>query len=243
MPCGKIIESLYFMGMSDISLITAPPSIWLNNELTSPSDIGRELFEDILRGNSAFSQDDVNKIMCCYHTAKYAHAYKVEIKRRTGERYFEHPKGVALIDILEFGQSDPEVVMAELLHDLIEDTYYTEEHLYYLFGEKVANIVQLVTNPILQDNEERNKKNREMHYKVIRLNQGASCVKVSDRIHNLRTFPKLDSHDENYEKNLKKQENKIRETEECIVPIAEGLKTFNPKYYEVLMKELELLKK
>ncbi|MBT4936575.1 HD domain-containing protein [Candidatus Peregrinibacteria bacterium] len=229
--------------MSDNSSIKAPLSIWFNNELISPSDIGRDLFEDILRGNNAFSQDDVNKIMCIYHTAKYAHAYKVEVKRRTGERYFEHPKGVTLIDILEFGQSDPEVVMAELLHDLIEDTYYTEEHLYYLFGEKVANIVQLVTNPVLQDDEEKNKKNREMHYKIIALNQGASCVKVSDRIHNLRTFPKLDKSDENYQKNLERQKRKIQETEDCIVPIAEGLKSYNPKYYEVLMEELETLKK
>ena len=222
--------------------IKAPPSFWLDDEYLSTSDIGKTVFEDILRSKTTLSQDDINIVMSAYITAKYAHAYKIEVKRRTGERYFEHPKAVALIDIIEFNQNDPEVIMAELLHDLIEDTYYTEAQLYYLFGEKVANIVKLVSSPRKLGSAAEVEKKLEVHFKVIEMNKQACFVKVCDRIHNLRTLPTFNKKDKDYKEKKGKLEAKIIETEKLILPIARKLKSYNPKYLDVLISDINNIK-
>lgn len=53
--------------------------------------------------------------------AKVMHAYKEEVIRRTGERYFDHPSGVALLLLLELQEIDPDVLSAAQLHDVLED--------------------------------------------------------------------------------------------------------------------------
>ena len=63
--------------------------------------------------------------------------------RSSGEPYITHPVAVAAI-IAEM-RLDHEAVMAALLHNVIEDTPYTEEQLTKEFGQSVAEIVDGVS--------------------------------------------------------------------------------------------------
>ncbi|WP_454901834.1 HD domain-containing protein, partial [Aggregatibacter sp.] len=63
--------------------------------------------------------------------------------RSSGEPYITHP--VAVASIIAEMRLDHEAVMAALLHDVIEDTPYTEEQLKDEFGTSVAEIVEGVS--------------------------------------------------------------------------------------------------
>lgn len=56
----------------------------------------------------------------------------------SSEPYITHP--VAVAGIIAEMKFDHEAVMAALLHDVIEDTPYTEEQLAAEFGKNVAEI-------------------------------------------------------------------------------------------------------
>src|SRR4051794_38285468 len=62
-----------------------------------------------------------------------------QVRRGSGVPYVEHPMAVALIlDRLGF---DEEVVIAGLLHDLVEDTEATLDEIRERFGARTAEIV------------------------------------------------------------------------------------------------------
>ena len=64
-------------------------------------------------------------------------------KRKDGEEYIVHPLRVK--EILEnIGIEDEEVLIAALLHDLLEDTEATDEDL-FVFGDRVVETVKLLT--------------------------------------------------------------------------------------------------
>jgi guanosine-3',5'-bis(diphosphate) 3'-pyrophosphohydrolase len=59
--------------------------------------------------------------------------------------YFSHPAGVGLI-LTNYGASE-EVIMAGILHDVIEDTKFNYQDLSNEFGQEVAELVKWVTIP------------------------------------------------------------------------------------------------
>jgi (p)ppGpp synthase/HD superfamily hydrolase len=69
--------------------------------------------------------------------------------------YFSHPAAVALI--LAKGGFPEEVVVAGILHDVIEDTPFTAEDIEKRFGKKVLGIVLGVTEDKSLKWEERNR--------------------------------------------------------------------------------------
>ena len=72
--------------------------------------------------------------------AKEKHKHQ---KRLTGEPYFVHPKSVAA-SVAKW-TSDPNVVAAAYLHDVIEDTGCDYEDLETRFGRKVADYVSMLS--------------------------------------------------------------------------------------------------
>lgn len=76
-------------------------------------------------------------------------AIKHEHQRRKNSAqspYINHPIGVAAILTEEAGITDPDVIMAALLHDTVEDTDTTFEEIENAFGPKVKSIVAEVTD-------------------------------------------------------------------------------------------------
>ena len=82
--------------------------------------MNRARFEQLL--NLKMRPIDVKLVMKAYQDAKYAHGYENQ-KRDNGERYFEHPRRVALIVMRELEIYDPDMIIAALLHDTVEDTF------------------------------------------------------------------------------------------------------------------------
>lgn len=72
------------------------------------------------------------------------------LKKHAGQMYGEAPYALHLADVAriadEYGMSE-EVIAAAWLHDTIEDTGTTVEKLTKLFGNRVALLVHLVSDP------------------------------------------------------------------------------------------------
>ncbi|MCS6907132.1 MAG: HD domain-containing protein, partial [Anaerolineales bacterium] len=79
-------------------------------------------------------------ILKAYQVAEEAHRGQ---KRASGEPYINHC--VAVAGILAEMHVPPEVVIAALLHDTVEDTEVTLEQIRRLFGDRVAMLVDGVT--------------------------------------------------------------------------------------------------
>ena len=112
--------------------------------------------------------------------------------RSSGEPYITHPVAVACI-IAEM-KLDHEAVMAALLHDVIEDTPYTEEQLANEFGSSVADIVQGVSKLDKLKFRTRQEAQVENFPKMILAmtkDIRVVLIKLADRTHNMRTLGSL----------------------------------------------------
>jgi guanosine-3',5'-bis(diphosphate) 3'-pyrophosphohydrolase len=97
--------------------------------------------------------------------------------------YINHP--IALTDVLanECGICDPEILVAAILHDTVEDTETTADELVEKFGPGVARIVMEVTDDTSLSRAERKKRQIEH---APGLSNKAKAVKLADKISNLR---------------------------------------------------------
>ena len=97
--------------------------------------------------------------------------------------YINHP--IALAEVLagEGGVADAEVLAAALLHDTIEDTATTGAELRREFGERIAAMVEEVTDDQALPKAERKRLQIEH---AAGLSRGAKLVKLADKICNLR---------------------------------------------------------
>lgn len=114
------------------------------------------------------------------------------LTRSSGEPYITHPVAVACI-IAEM-KLDHEAVMAALLHDVIEDTPYTEEQLANEFGSSVADIVQGVSKLDKLKFRTRQEAQVENFRKMILAmtkDIRVVLIKLADRTHNMRTLGSL----------------------------------------------------
>ncbi|VTU09648.1 (p)ppGpp synthetase I SpoT/RelA [Actinobacillus porcinus] len=112
--------------------------------------------------------------------------------RSSGEPYITHPVAVAAI-IAEM-RLDHEAVMAALLHDVIEDTPYTEEQLAAEFGHHVAEIVEGVSKLDKLKFRTRQEAQAESFRKMILAmtkDIRVVLIKLADRTHNMRTLGAL----------------------------------------------------
>lgn len=147
--------------------------------------------------------------------------------RKSGERSFEHCRGVAIILMDVVGVTDAATLVAALLHDVIEDCRkalgWNKDLVEQKFNATVAFLVDALTMP---DGEFPNRDARIAAYHVQVL-KAALCdirvlmIKLADRLHNLVTCDALT------------RENQLRmvvETEKLYLPYA--------KQYNILYKEL-----
>lgn len=165
---GKVMELLRKRAALDLEELKHPLAI----------ELEKKLLEKIQH-----TQVDLWVIHKALDTIKKYHG---GIKRKSGEPFFTHPMHVALI-LLNYSQ-DQEAIVSALLHDTVEDTGLSIAHIRAMFGDTVAFLVGKATNLedqirriSLQDHE---KNHRLMNYEDPR----AALVKLSDRLHNMRTI-------------------------------------------------------
>jgi guanosine-3',5'-bis(diphosphate) 3'-pyrophosphohydrolase len=113
-------------------------------------------------------------------------AHKHRDQRRkdaSASPYINHPIALANVLVREGAVSDPDVVAAALLHDTLEDTQTTLGELRAAFGERVARIVEEVTDDKSLPKAERKRLQIE---RAAALSREAQLVKLADKICNLR---------------------------------------------------------
>ena len=101
-----------------------------------------------------------------------------------GRPYVEHPVLVAA-DVAEAG-FEPEMVAAALLHDIVEDSDVTVEDLRERFGDRVADLIDAMTDTAEVSDYERRK---EIHRRrVSAAGPEAAAIFAADKLNNVRAL-------------------------------------------------------
>lgn len=120
-----------------------------------------------------------------------AHAGVGQKRKYTGEDYIHHP--VAVAEIVRNNGGTDEMIAAAMLHDTIEDTPVTFGHIFSLFGDRVAEMVDALSNKAKAEDG-----NRETRFFINvralrdRLDMQSRVIKLADLIHNTQSITKYD---------------------------------------------------
>ncbi|MDP3728198.1 MAG: bifunctional (p)ppGpp synthetase/guanosine-3',5'-bis(diphosphate) 3'-pyrophosphohydrolase [bacterium] len=142
---------------------------------------------DLIKKLKAYEKKpDITLIKRAYAFAEKAHEGQT---RATGEFYIEHPLNVAYI--LADLKLDDITIAAALLHDVVEDTEYTQKDIINNFGKEIANLVEGMTKIKTLKNLSREDYHAETIRKVILASVKdirIILIKLADRLHNMRTI-------------------------------------------------------
>ena len=192
-----------------------------------------------------YSLADKELIQRAYHVAEDAHR---DQKRQSGEPYINHCLSVA--SILADLHVPPEVVVAGLLHDTVEDTTVTLDDIRRDFSDTVANLVNGVTKltnlprvsrgdqhagkdennnlTLIDEQTEARSRKQDLKSETLRktfLAMGDDVrvvlIKLADRLHNMRTL---------FHTPEEKQRRVAKETLEIFAPLANRLGIWQIKW-------------
>ncbi|CAA9551078.1 MAG: Guanosine-3',5'-bis(diphosphate) 3'-pyrophosphohydrolase / GTP pyrophosphokinase, (p)ppGpp synthetase II [uncultured Thermoleophilia bacterium] len=173
----------------------------------------RELLDELIDDVAAYSPDadlgmlsDAFAFSCAHHEGQL---------RKSGEEYILHPWGVA--KICARLRQPTVVLVAALLHDVIEDTEVSGQDVGVRFGEDVRLLVDGVTKLSKIQFASREENEAENYRKMIMSmaqDIRVIVIKLADRLHNMRTLSYLGK---------QKQIQKARETLEIYAPLAHRL--------------------
>ena len=156
---------------------------------------------------------DVSMIEKAYKLAVKAHG---DQRRKSGEPYIIHPLWVAII--LADLEMDKETIAAGMLHDVVEDTKFTEEDIRREYGDEVALLVDGVTKlgrlSYSSDKLEVQAENLRKMFLAMAKDIRVIIIKLADRLHNMRTLQFMTP---------AKQKEKAKETMDIYAPIAQRL--------------------
>ncbi len=141
---------------------------------------GNTLLQAYVAGEG-FIDIDLRKILDGIFYAAEAH-HGQSRKNASKTPYIIHPIAVAHL-LANIGKArDPDILIAALLHDAIEDTNVTLGQVERSFGKRVAGFVAEVTDdPELHWKEQRQQQIDHAHT----LSAGAAQIKLADKLHNL----------------------------------------------------------
>jgi GTP diphosphokinase / guanosine-3',5'-bis(diphosphate) 3'-diphosphatase len=146
---------------------------------------------------------------------EFAHERHASQARKSGEPYILHP--IAVAQILADLQMDGITIQTALLHDVVEDTGTTLDEIKKRFGPEVAACVDGVTKlsklELYSREEQQAESVRKMLLAMV-TDIRVILVKLSDRLHNMRTLGSL----------AREKQNRIaQETLDIYAPIAHRL--------------------
>ena len=169
-----------------------------------------ELVERVKAYDPTADEDALNR---AYVFSMQAHGTQ---QRASGDPYFSHPVEVA--GILAQMKLDTASIITGLLHDTVEDTVATLEDVSRLFGKDIAFLVDGVTKlSRLELQSDRTKQAENFRKLVLAMSEDIRVllVKLTDRLHNMRTLK--------YIKSADKRRQIARETMEIYAPLAERI--------------------
>src|SRR6516225_10200271 len=145
--------------------------------------------------------------------ADFAAALHGDQQRPTGAPYTEHLLEALEVLVRGAGITDPEILCAAVLHDVVEDTSGTLEDISAAFGPRVAELVGWVTIPEPGPGQDRASVKEEYLRGLRRAPHDAIPVKLADRASNAQTLGNLPQ---------ARQRAYYAQTVEHIVPLAAG---------------------
>jgi len=141
-------------------------------------------------------------------------AHRGQFRKYTNEPYINHPMAVAEI-IKSLGYSE-EIVSAALLHDVVEDCNVPLEEIKSRFGERVADLVEMVTDVSKHEHGNRAIRKEIDKNHIARADHYGKTIKLADLIHNTMSITK---HDKSFAKIY------LQEKERLLEVLGEGNKT------------------
>ncbi|MGH3426732.1 MAG: HD domain-containing protein [Mycobacteriales bacterium] len=137
------------------------------------------------------ADESIMQLARAYHFAAVRHASKRR-KGQAAEPYINHLTEVAELVARATRGTDPDIVIAAVLHDTVEDTDATLEELETSFGERVAGLVGEVTDD--KSLPKQTRKDLQVE-RAGHASRGAQIVKLADKISNLRSLAQSPPHD------------------------------------------------
>lgn len=119
--------------------------------------------------------------------ADAAHSAIGQVRKYTGLKYITHCEEMVSL-LLEVGCRDTSMLAAALLHDVVEDTQITIEHIREVFGDDIAELVDGLTDVSKpEDGNRAFRKNLDLQHTA---KQSARCktIKLADLISNSRSI-------------------------------------------------------
>lgn len=168
---------------------------------------------------SYYPDADTERVWAAVRFAREAHDGQY---RSSGEEFFNHPYEVARI--LAELQMDVDTIVAGLLHDVLEDTESTPEHIEALFGPEVVRLVEGVTKLAqisFKTREEQQARSLRKMFLAMAEDLRVIVIKLADRLHNMRTLRHL---------SVDRQRRIATETLEIYAPLAHRLGMWSMKW-------------
>ena len=163
-----------------------------------------ELIKNVMSYNNKCNFKLINH---AYKFAEFAHS---DQKRESGEPHITHPLNVAYI--LSELKVDDKIIIAALLHDVLEDTPVAKEDLKKEFGEEITNLVDGVTKIskfMIADSKIRQAESIRKMLLATTEDIRIIILKLADRLDNMRSLKYL---------NMERQKNVLQ------VPTAQHVK-------------------
>ncbi len=126
-----------------------------------------------------------------HRAAAYADAHHGDQRRPTGAPYREHLLEALEVLVRGAGVTDPEILCAAVLHDVVEDTDRTVDDVRAAFGPRVAELVGWVTIPEPGPGQDRAGVKEEYLRGLSHAPRDARLVKLADRASNAQTLGNL----------------------------------------------------
>src|SRR5271154_3877372 len=119
-----------------------------------------------------------NPILRATRVAEFFH--RDQKRKITGAPYVTHPLRVAC-EVMLYEHSTEDMVVAAILHDTVEDTELTLVDVRYLFGARVADYVEELTNQFTKEQHpelnRRERKKREL-LRLTGISREAKIIKL-----------------------------------------------------------------
>lgn len=141
---------------------------------------------------------------------RFAKKYHASQKRQSGDPFYSHTFEVAEKLSEYFFETD--AIVASILHDIVEDTFFSISQVGFVFNQNVKNIVNRLTKLDIID---KRKLSKEWILNKLSHDKTATTIKLLDRMHNMETIF--------YIKSEAKRTRITKETINIYVPLAQML--------------------
>ena len=123
--------------------------------------------------------------------AKFAsEAHTGQKRKYTGEAYITHPRAVA--QIVKTVPHTNEMICAAWLHDVVEDCEVSLSEIEQVFGPKIAELVEMLTDVSKPSDGNRKIRKQIDLLHTSKASPEAKTIKLADLIHNTKSIVKHD---------------------------------------------------